>query len=133
MPSNLIANFAPGDRIDLANIAAQSFAFSGPAGTFTAINNTGGIITDYSFPLSTTGGDDFVIGPDGQGGTMITSVPITSDFNGDGKSDILLDASNGTFIDLDDERVADRRRPICDLRRADAGDASDVMEHRRDR
>ena len=99
MPSNLIAGFAPGDSLDLANIPATNFVFAGPAGTMTVSYTTNNVTTSYSFPLSTMGGDDFVLGPDGHGGTRITSAPISSDFNGDGKSDILLNASNGAFVD----------------------------------
>ena len=40
-----------------------------------------------------------MLGPDGEGGTRLTSVPVFSDFTGAGISDVLLNNVNGAFTD----------------------------------
>jgi fibronectin-binding autotransporter adhesin len=94
MPVNQILGFEPGDRIDLPNLVFNTSSYSG--GVLTLSENG---VSVGQLNLATTGGEDFVLGPDGEGGTMITSAPVNSDFNGDGKTDILWEnASSGDVV-----------------------------------
>jgi hypothetical protein len=90
-----ISGFAPGDIIDLTGLAATGLSYSG--GTLTVLN--GGSTVATLNLLGSYSSGDFYLRSDGNGGTEIglgAPPPVaTSDFNGDGKSDILFQNTNG--------------------------------------
>ena len=91
-----ISGFAPADIIDLTGLAPTGLSFIYSGGTLTVRNNVNTVT--LTLPGSYSSGN-FHLSPDGNGGTEIslgTPPPTaTSDFNGDGKSDILFQNTNG--------------------------------------
>jgi hypothetical protein len=90
-----IYGFAPADIIDLTGRAATSLSYSG--GTLTVRNGVN-VVATLNLPGSFSSAN-FHLSSDGNGGTEIslgTPPPTaTSDFNGEGKSDILFQNTNG--------------------------------------
>jgi hypothetical protein len=90
-----IYGFAPADIIDLTGRAATGLSYSGSTLT---VRNGVNVVATLNLPGSFSSGD-FHLSSDGNGGTEIslgTPPPTaTSDFNGDGKSDILFQNTNG--------------------------------------
>ena len=91
-----ISGFAPADIIDLTGLAPTGLSLIYSGGTLTVRNNVNTVT--LTLPGSYSSGN-FHLRPDGNGGTEIslgTPPPTaTSDFNGDGKSDILFQNTNG--------------------------------------
>ena len=95
MPGNAILNFALGDTIDLANIGAHSWSYSG--GVLTLFG--GGVTvaqlhlsTPYSHPL-------FALSGDGIGGTnIVLEPPRPQDLNADNRADLVFQTPNNAFL-----------------------------------
>jgi hypothetical protein len=90
-----ISGFAQSDIIDLTGLKATGLTYSG--GTLTVRNGVNTVATLYLSGSYSPG--NFHLSSDGNGGTDIslgTPPPTaTSDFNGEGKSDILFQNTNG--------------------------------------
>ena len=95
MPGNAILNFAPGDTIDLANIGAHSWSYSG--GVLTLY---GGGVTVAQLTLSTPFSHPlFALSGDRIGGTnIVLEPPRPQDLNADNRADLVFQTPNNAFL-----------------------------------
>src|SRR5438105_212765 len=96
MPGNAILNFAGGDTIDLANIAADSWFYGG-----FELNLLHGRFTVASLNLSTPFGAHplFALSGDGGGGTnIVLEPPPPQDLNADHLPDLVFQTPNNQFL-----------------------------------
>ena len=95
MPGVGLDNFAAGDTIDLANIAANGWSYAGV--TLSLLNNGVTVAqlfvpTAFDFPLFTLTGD-------GAGGTNIVLEPLPpQDLNADNLADLVFQTPNDAFL-----------------------------------
>jgi autotransporter passenger strand-loop-strand repeat protein len=100
MPGSTISGFLPGDTIDLTSITFDSLG-SAVLGANNQLQVTeGGTTYDLALdPSQDLSGDRFHLRSDGSSGTLVTDTPPPpADFNGDGKSDILLENDNSDIV-----------------------------------
>jgi autotransporter-associated beta strand protein len=96
MPGNTILNFAAGDTIDLANIAADAWSYGG----FELTLLHGGFIVAM-LNLSTPFGAHplFALSGDGGGGTnIVLEPPPPQDLNADHLADLVFQTPNNAFV-----------------------------------
>ena len=93
MPSNQIVGFGNGDTIDLRNVVANGASYSG--GVLTLKNGTTAV-AQLNLGTIYAAGNDFRVAFDGHGGTQIGLVPPVADVNGDNRSDLLFQNTDGT-------------------------------------
>src|SRR5579872_4878836 len=92
MPSNQIIGFNDGDAIDLSNIVATGWSYSG--GVLTLLNGSTTVaLLNLSTPFAHP---DFGVASDGAAGTIIHLEPPPADFTGNGFSGLLWQNTDGT-------------------------------------
>ena len=95
MPGNSIVNFSPGDTIDLANIAANSWSYSG--GVLHLLNGGAPVAqltvsTPYTHPLFGLSGDG------GSGTNIVLEPPRPQDLNADNHADLVFQTPSNAFL-----------------------------------
>jgi uncharacterized protein (DUF427 family) len=98
--ANPIENFANGDTIDLADIATnpESIVGGDPGSVYIYAYGLSGYLGELNLWTLYDPGRLFKVVPDGDGGSIITVLlgADTSDFNGDGRSDVLWQYEDAT-------------------------------------